>query len=69
MNYALAGTFILTGFLSGATGRSAALHFSQKYGRVSILVFMLTLILCASVILLVYEIGSKELDWDLHSLC
>jgi hypothetical protein len=66
---ALSVFFVVVGLLAGGTGRTLALYLSAKYNRVSILVFMLCAILVLSVLLLIFETASKELDFQLHAFC
>lgn len=57
------------GMFGGILGRSLALYLVARYKRASITTFALASILCISVVLLAYDIGSGKIDLKMHYFC
>lgn len=67
--YAWGVIVFLIGFCGGFTGRTSALYITRVYGRASITIFMLTVVLMLSFCLLIYHLASTETDFLFHNLC
>lgn len=65
----MGGLLFCIGLVAGLIGRRTALFVTVKYGRNSFLIFMLLLVLCASVAMLVAETLSKEIQWVPDAYC
>lgn len=69
IEYTLAVIMFVVGLTGGATGRYSALKITEKYGRYSVLIFMLCCVLFVSMCLLVYRIVDGEKEYTLQPLC
>ena len=57
------------GLVGGLVGRRSALYISAHFGRPSVIVFALGLVLTCSLSLMVYDLLSSEADWSFHRGC
>ena len=67
--YEAAGILFLVGALGGSTGRIGALHITKLFGRPSLLIFILAVILSASGCILIGEFIVKKPDFELSNVC
>ena len=57
------------GLAGGLVGRRSALHISAHFGRPSVIVFALGLVLTCSLSLMIYDLVSSKADWSFHHGC
>jgi len=57
------------GLVGGVTGRFTAIHFTRKYQRPSLLIFLLAAVLFVSLCLLVYKVSTDDSDFNFHNFC
>ena len=69
INYELAAIMFIVGLSGGATGRYSALKITERFGRYSILIFMLCCVLFVSMCLLIYRIVDGEKEYGVKSMC
>jgi hypothetical protein len=69
VHYPRAGCMFAIGVAGGMSGRITALTISQKFGRYSLLIFLLCGVLLVSFGLITYHIASDDRDFSLHQYC
>ncbi len=57
------------GLMGGFSGRLLALHITKTYGRASITVFMLCVVLLSSCGIYLYGLSTEETDFYAHRFC
>lgn len=67
--YESAGILFLVGAVGGTSGRIGALHITKLFGRPSLLIFILAVILSASGCILIGEFIEKKEDFELSNVC
>ena len=60
--------FVL-GLSGGLIGRTGALYISSNFGRPSVIVFALGLVLTCSLCLMFYDLMTADADWGFHQFC
>ncbi len=69
VDYSAASVLFVIGAAGGLTGRAAAIYVAKQYGRPSIMIFVICIVLLFSLCLYAYDLSADDNSWQFSSLC
>ncbi len=69
VDYSTASILFVIGAAGGFTGRAAAIYVAKQYGRPSVMIFAICVVIIISLCLYAYDLSTDNDSWEFTSLC
>lgn len=69
VDYSAASILFVIGAAGGFTGRAAAIYIAKQYGRASVMIFAICIVIILSLGLYAYDLSTDDNSWEFTSLC
>ena len=69
VDYSAASILFVIGAAGGFTGRAAAIYIAKQYGRSSVMIFAICIVIILSLGLYAYDLSTDDNSWEFTSLC